>query len=437
MKKIRSKFSLPEDLCRGVRVPADYHAPEIGEHAGNPLIEALPKSLTQAELRRQLQMLPAFSLAMRNEPTEIRRQSLSANLKQFFLPRRAHRKLEEAVSLMIREGYLGRNPVALRHYERLSQAERVAQGAKHPGSEVFTTPSALLTGMSGTGKSFSLEKILKLSPQIIDHTSYKGEPFPHTQIVWLKLDCPRSTKDLCTSFFQAVDQLLGANYLDAYWGNQGSTRTMAPGMARVALLHSLGLLVLDEAQTLKPEFSGGDEELMNFLIRIENTLGVPVLLVGNASVLQSFGKEFRAVRRGTYLREPHWFRLMENSRDWEQFMTALWVYNYLHSAQKLTDQIRKEFYYHTQGVPDFVVKLFKAVQLHLMDEDDGELITPAVISEVAFTALADSRQVITAIRKKQISLAGDVKDICIEDIRGNVLPPEEIERLADLEEAPA
>lgn len=335
---------------------------------------------------------------------------------------------------MLRKGYLGRNPMALDQYDRLIDANRIAGKVADPASSVYGTPSALLTGLSGTGKSYSLEKILKLTPQVIDHTTFNGSPFSHRQLVWLKMDCPSSPKQLCTSFFQIADQLLETNYLNNYWGNNGTVGTMVPGLARVALLHSLGLLVLDEAQNLKTQDSGGREQLLSFIVEIENTLGVPVLFVGNASVFKVFSSGFRQERRATGLLEPHWHRMTETSKDLEIFLKALWKYNYLVSDQPLTDEIRNELYYHTQGVTDYVVKLFQAVQVELMNRAEDEKITRRIIATVAHKVIS-GKDVMTALRKGQLEILQRKDDICIEDILPEQLPDEEEQRLAEMEEA--
>ncbi|XWK90296.1 MAG: ATP-binding protein [Phormidium sp.] len=131
--------------------------------------------------------------------------------------------------------------------------------------EALVTPDALpqrkrstangftIIGMSGVGKTTAVEEILQLYPQVINHSYYHNRDFILRQIVWLKLDCPfdGSMKGLCLNFFQAVDDLLSTSYYQNYTGNGRRTvDELIPAMARVASLHCLGVLVIDELQNL-------------------------------------------------------------------------------------------------------------------------------------------------------------------------------------------
>src|SRR5699024_3054395 len=53
-----------------------------------------------------------------------------------------------------------------------------------------TADSLSIIGISGIGKTTAIERLLLMYPQVIKHEAYEGQPFNHTQIVWLKIDCP-------------------------------------------------------------------------------------------------------------------------------------------------------------------------------------------------------------------------------------------------------
>ena len=56
------------------------------------------------------------------------------------------------------------------------------------------------------------------------------------------------------------------------------------GMARVANLHAIGILVVDEIQHVKIS-RGEGSVLLNFLVTLRNTIGVSLLMIGTMSAL--------------------------------------------------------------------------------------------------------------------------------------------------------
>ncbi|MEZ9133942.1 AAA family ATPase, partial [Vibrio breoganii] len=59
----------------------------------------------------------------------------------------------------------------------------------------------------------------------------------------------------------------------------------------------IGMLVIDEMQNLKFKRTGGENNLLKFLHRLMNKLGVPLFFVANPPFDQSLIKELKAARR--------------------------------------------------------------------------------------------------------------------------------------------
>src|SRR5690554_8012215 len=91
-------------------VEAIYNDPEVKRYRGNPLIEALPPVLQTKALRDQLIGEVHFDPADCFKDAHLRVHEISSLLDGFFQPLAMHRQLEERISLMIRAGYVGRNP---------------------------------------------------------------------------------------------------------------------------------------------------------------------------------------------------------------------------------------------------------------------------------------------------------------------------------------
>ena len=124
MNKTKTDLSLPKKLCRGKRIAAEYHEPEIEPYRNNPLLECLPLSLSKSDLLAALVQSPAYSDAEQKESNEKRLLLMDASLEGFFQPLLRHVRLEQSVSRMIRSGYIGRNPLALDFYMEQRQKEK-------------------------------------------------------------------------------------------------------------------------------------------------------------------------------------------------------------------------------------------------------------------------------------------------------------------------
>jgi len=253
----------PLAICRGNVVQAVYRDPEISDHAGNPLEEALPPMLTTDQLILRLQHFPTYDQAARRATDEVR-YLLIQNAMRFFVPFDIHFDLYRRFTNVIRIGYAGRNPCAhLSRSRPRTRSESFDQYSDQyiPGLPQFMSTAAgfNIAGISGVGKSFSIDRILKLFPQVIHHSDYRGKPFTQSQIVWLKLDCPfdGNPRGLCISFFKTVDALLSTNYRREYAKRREIQAELLSDMATVAGNHYIGVLVIDEIQRLSLAKSGG------------------------------------------------------------------------------------------------------------------------------------------------------------------------------------
>lgn len=337
--------------------------PELPEYRDNPFINRLPAILSPREALLRLNDPPAFDEAERRYLAHVRTHCL-LRMGRCFTPLERHLVLENRISALIRQGYVGRNPLTgdfLRHlqnnYERVVQGD--IQASRHP---TLSTASAFsLIGCSGVGKSTSVERILHLYPQTI----YHSEPFSLQQVVWLKLDCPYlgSVRQLCINFFHQMDRLLGTRYEAQHGGARQSIDQMIVRMGEVADRHALGVLVVDELQHLNRARGVGAEDLLSFLVTLVNVIGIPVMTIGTLGALPLLQGAFRQARRASGLGSLVWERL-EDGANWRHFIERLWGYQWIEPPVPLTDDIRQALYDESQGIVDIVIKLFMLAQLH-------------------------------------------------------------------------
>lgn len=110
--------------------------------------------------------------------------------------------------MMIREGYVGRNPKDGSLNTHLQNGyERLMSGKddmiRFPTAN-STARSLAFIGCSGSGKTTTLNKVLSTYPQVIYHSELN-----FTQIVYLRVDCPHdgSLKSLCLHFLEQLTRL--------------------------------------------------------------------------------------------------------------------------------------------------------------------------------------------------------------------------------------
>jgi hypothetical protein len=425
---------LPLSLVnRGRVVQAVYREPEAADYVGNPLIEALPPVLTTEQAILGLAYYPHYDQAQRLAPDHIRYHLIQNGLR-FFAPLDIHLDLERRFSCLIRVGYTERNPLAIGFWNEVAaRVEDSSQYGAISAPRRHQWPSSAagfnIVGMSGVGKSFSVERILSLYPQVIHHSQYQGRNFTHSQITWVKLDCPfdANTKGVCIEFFRQIDSMLGTNYHPNYAGKRRMLDEMLSEMARVAANHCLGVLVIDEIQRLSQARSGGAERMLNFFVQLVNTIGVPVVMIGTYKALTLFSGEFSQMRRGTGQGDLIWDR-MARDEQWRLFVESLWRFQYTRKRRTLKDDpaLSDVLYDESQGITDFAVKLYLFAQERAI-ESGKEEVTAAIIRSVAKDKLRLPQGVLEALR------LGNQRVLeRYEDVYPTILRPRSLSRTAEV-----
>lgn len=377
--------------------------PELSlpEYEGNPFIARLPPLRTQLQLVEALAARPEYHVQERGYAASLRKHCIM-RLGRYFEPLERQIQLADRFGMLLRQGYIGRNPLTHDYIRHLQNgAERIeAKSLTIPTRQPVenTATSFALAGCSGIGKSKAIEKVLHQYPQCIQHT----EPFSLVQITWLKLDCPHqgSPKQLCINFFSAVDRLVGTNYFNWYGSRRASVDEMMVHMAHVANLHALGTLVIDEIQHLNKSKIGPDA-LLNFLVTLVNTIGVPVILIGTLSAIPLLQDNFRQARRASGLGSLIWDR-MPKGKAWDYFINKLWQYQWTNVHTEISPDIRDVLYDESQGILDIVVKLFMLAQLRLVSIGEvrrgPEVLTDKLLQKVAREDFRIVRPMLDALR---------------------------------------
>lgn len=400
-------------------VLAEYKEQKVLEYRGNPLIEALPKILSDAEVASQLTVYPNIIEEERNYPSEVRMHCIQ-RLFQYFQPFPIHLDLERRFSRIIRQGYLARNILSPEYASDLVEGHRaIINKDLYSSNHVIKTTASGFTmiGLSGIGKTSAIDRILSLYPQVIVHSQYKGKNISMYQIPWLKLECPfdGSIKGLCIEFFIKVDSLLGTNYYKKYGiGSKIAANAMLPIIAQIARTCGIGVLIIDEIQHLSLAKSGGSEKMLNFFVTLVNTIGIPVVLIGTMKARSILQSEFRQARRGSGQGDLVWDR-MKNDEVWKLFLNAMFKFQWTKKTIELTDEMSDTLYEESQGIIDIAVKLFAMSQIEAISKRK-EIVTPSTIKKVAKENFKLVRPMLNALKSGDINKIAKYEDLTPIDI---------------------
>lgn len=361
--------------------------PDLPEYRDNPFIAALPPLWSTSETYEHLKLLPHHDPAERQYADHVRPHCIM-RLFRYFEPLEQHLTLANRFSMLLRQGYLGRNPNQGDYQRQLQNSvARMESGCLL--AKRFAVPNSAagfaLLGDSGIGKSTAMERTLAQYPQTI----YHDQPFSLHQITWLKVECPQKggPNQLCINFFGELDRVLGTNYLDKYGSSSRSLGLAMQRMSHLATIHALGALIVDEIQHLLRTRGMDAEDILNFLVTLVNTIGVPVIVIGTQNAVAVLQGKFRQARRASGIGSMIWER-MPNGKKWNHFIDKLWQYQWTREFTPLDDALRAALYKESQGIIDVVVKLFmlaqmKAIRLRAVRKRPETLDAPLLSQVVA------------------------------------------------------
>jgi hypothetical protein len=389
-------------------IQAWYEASPVLEYSGNPLIEAMPPILMEQDAAERLAVIPPMPKEEQMLPKEIRLHCVN-RLSHLVMPLPIHLELEATVSSVLRGGYVGRNPMENGTWRHLH-----ALAARKSSTAIFNSTASTfsLVGLSGMGKTTALNSLLRLYPQVVKHTRYNGRDFIHTQIVWLKLECPfdGSLSGLCRAFFQAVDAALGDDGHARYYRSRMQIPDLIAGMEQVASTYFVGALFIDELQHLNSAKSGGQDHMLNFFVNLVNRIGIPVVFVGTNSMIELFAKILRNARRASGLGLLDFKQPTRKDAAWELLLQGMWRYQWVKQPVPLSKPLAEKIYELTQGVTDFLAKLMILGQKYAI-RSGKETLDESVFEHISATKMKLLQPAIAALRSgdsKQMSKFEDL-----------------------------
>ena len=403
-----------------IAVEAEYTEQIIPDYKGNPFIESLPNLLSAQEAIERLAFYPEFNKSERLLDSHYRIHMVD-RLFQVFQPLPMSIELERKISRAIRQGYLSRNPFSSKLAQGFYRDYHENTSNLINNKDFYSTSLGFsLIGISGLGKTSSLNRVLTLYPQIIVHSEYQEIPFSMYQVVYLKLECPHdgSIKGLLYEFFAEIDRLLGTNYHEKVMRTRPTVDVMMTVMNQVVRNCALGILVIDEIQHLSMAKSGGSEKMLNFFVNLVNNVKVPVILVGTPKAIKVLQGDFRQARRGSGLGGDMVCDRIQKDEIWDLLVDSIWRYQWTRKETPLTPEISNVLYEETQGIPDLLKKVYAITQAYAISSGKEE-ITPQIIKKVAKENLKLVQPMLTALKTNNMREIAKYDDICMAGVDFN------------------
>ncbi|HCM0824544.1 TPA: ATP-binding protein [Vibrio parahaemolyticus] len=381
---------------------AVYQDAILPEHQGNPIIEALPAKKAWVSVMEEFSNYPEYSEEIADHKDPLVRDEYLNRIEEIRQPLTDYEECFRAVERAIKKGYSSKNPLSpttaqYLHYlvdERPEIEPRT--GYFQPKGDGLT-----LIGESGVGKTSMVEQVLGYFPNVIVHDSYKGQPLElGKQVVWIKVDCPSnsSVRDLCEEILSTLDLALDKEKTKP----AGTIGALVRQLEQSIKSSYLGMLVIDEMQNLKFKRTGGENNLLRFLHRLVNKLGVPLFFVANPPFEQSLIKELKAARRAESGYHHTMSVLARESDSWNAFIDQLWQYQWTNVYTALTDELNDALHSLSVGNIDMASRTYREAQRLIIGSDD-ERITPATLSAGNAVACGLSRQTAEVERLKAVS----------------------------------
>lgn len=409
---------------------AKYIKQEEPSYQNNILIEALPPPKNMVEVFDLMENRPYYNEQER-EKDPLQRIHATFRLDQYLFPFTAHFNIEQDIGLAIRTGYVNKKVLSIEHIKELRKLSNIVKSSKSDiknfsdmcigtinGNQLSNGFS--IFGISGGGKTTAVDKILSSYPQHIIHNfDDNNEPIVFNQLTWMKIDCSAngSIKSLCQKFFYNVDLVLNTDYYSKYGGTKNPVELMIVAIAHIALIHALGVLVIDEIQHLRTLNNNASETALNFFVTLMNEIKLPIICIGTYKAIKALSQDFRQIRRITGMGVNQMDFLKRD--EFDELIKDLWEFQWIKNKSELTDSIMDVMYECTHGIPDIIKKLFKAVQIEAI-RSENETITEGLIRKVLKEKFPFVKEVVDKVK------AGKVNEI-FDDLKSPDLLEEFIE----------
>jgi hypothetical protein len=386
-------------------IPANYVKTGVRRFDGNPFIEALPSMPdTRQSFLLQLTNNPDRPTAALRGASEVVRIMELSTLGEIVYPFPIYEKAAIDLARIIRESYVGRNPLTAQDIQRRhALATTFHDGLPFPSDWKSTAYGHCMLGITGMGKSTFCNAFLLRYPQVIEHTSYDGQPFCARQVVYIILSVPHDAtlKSLCIQFFKEVDRILGKEFYTKSALNLKTIALMVQLMHHVATTISLGMIIIDDVQHLGTAAGPNAVFMLNLFSEIMERLGIALFLMATPAIDEVLINIVRNTRKSVSSGCTAMTPMRNRSKTWNSFCHAYWNYTFTKHKKRLTVDIADAWYKSSAGDTAFAALAFLLTQRNAIG--GVEAVTADGFRRTAATDMAILQPAIAALRSGKIA----------------------------------
>lgn len=319
------------------------------------ITEKLPPMLSGAELKRKLEILPAYDASVRSKAKAERLMVLN-EIYNIYLPSVMSEEIYSKIYLaMFRSLQKKEGKLAVQQRNENGKRIRGTGGSVYGyqgiigGSDSFT-----IIGSSGIGKSSAISRAISIATE--SRVIEMEEPFCKiipAVVVQCPFDC--SVKGILLQILREIDMELDTPYYDMALRARATTDMLIGSVSQIALNH-IGLLVVDEIQNIVNHKQG--KSLVGMLTQLINNSGISICMVGTPEAEAFFESVDYLARRALGLRYGN----CGYNAYFREFCEILFQYQYVEKETALSDSIIQWLYEHSAGVLAVVVSLIHDAQ---------------------------------------------------------------------------
>jgi hypothetical protein len=384
------------------------------DDAGNVLLAALPEEMSFNEWADRLRYIPSFEKAGLTE------SSLHL-IDQLVAPTGRMVSMALALHSAMIHSYRKRDPRKMANVKELMLLGRIIQGSpivdldNLPGREAA---GGIVQGPTGSGKSHSLDAVLRQFIQVHDHTVNEEAGWLFCQqVVYLKAYMPadNSRKGLYASILYELDAVLGTNYMREM-PRMFTLDQQLLYVIQKLIAHSCGVLVIEETQERNLAGEVLSSEFANVFLAILNR-GIPLFLVGNPNAFSKIMRFSQDRRRFTDAgRHDFYPAYDEQDEDWRDgLVPEVWSWLSLGEPDEQIEGLPALLHERTGGIPGLLSR-YRRECLVLAMRHGYQHVTRDIMDEAYFSnAMEPMHSLIAAYREKNLeALYEEASDAPIE-----------------------
>jgi len=339
----------------------------------NPLLSGLRNYETPQDYKAALEQFPPAPEEIRKLEPLIRLNEQLFKIEDLFILGESQYRTAETIHRMLTGYYRSLMPWTSIHISKYYNKQ--LQG--------YTKPiGSIIQGQPGVGKSVAIHRALCQYPQVIEHHDFPHFKGKYLQVVWFSVSIrSHSRKGFVTELAQAWNGVFLRHDPETPAPipqseiNKANTDQLFSLFLTSALVHNLGLIHIDEIQTLfsivkgkksaniksVEDLSVKDDITMGKILGMFNT-GIPIIISCTSDGAE--GLSFRgAISQRLGLNCIQFDRFKDSkSSSYKQFLKQLMHYQYIDLPILVTDSLESQLHQLTAGIPRVMVMLFIETQ---------------------------------------------------------------------------